>query len=240
MLLGKHDKSMPQNIDFDANPPVATNEYDNMAQMVLPGYQAMHTMALSCLRSHIQKTANLLIVGAGTGMELVQFSGNCAWQMLGVDPSSNMLAIAQEKIQQHGLSERVKLFQGYTHNLPDTPLYDAATCILVMHFLPDDGSKLALLQSIAQRLKSAAALILVDVFGERNTPQFERMASFVQAYWQEMGMPAERTQELLEKVNSIYPIPESRVVELLEQAGFGSVMIFYTGLWVGGWIVTKI
>jgi len=42
----------------------------------------------------------------GTGMELVKFSkGSREWQMLGVDPSSNMLAIAQEKIQQHGLSE---------------------------------------------------------------------------------------------------------------------------------------
>lgn len=101
------------------------------------------------MRSHLQTTANLLIVGAGTGMELVQFSGNWGWQMLGVDPSSNMLAIAQEKIQQHGLSEQAKLFQGYTHDLPDTPLYDTATCILVMHFLLDDGSKLALLQSIA-------------------------------------------------------------------------------------------
>lgn len=51
--------------------------------------------------------------------------------MLGVDPSSNMLAIAQEKRQHYGLSERVQLFPGVTQDLPETPLYDAATCILV-------------------------------------------------------------------------------------------------------------
>lgn len=232
---------MSQTIDFDANPPVATNEYDKMAQTALPGYEAMHTMVLSCLRSHLLEKANLLIVGAGTGMELVKFGkSNPAWQMLGVDPSSNMLAIAQQKIQQHDLSERVKLFQGYTHDLPDTPLSDAATCILVSHFVPDDGSKLALLQSIAQRLKSSAAFILVDVFGEKNTPEFERMASIVQLYWEEMGMPPEKRLELLETVNKgVNPIPEPRVLELLEQAGFGNVMRFYTGLWVGGWIATK-
>ena len=182
-------------------------------------------------------------MGAGTGMELVKFGkSNPEWQMLGVDPSSNMLAIAQQKIQQYGLSERVKLFQGYTHDLPDTVLYDAATCILVSHFLPDDGSKLALLQSIAQRLKSSAAFILVDMFGEINTPEFERMVSIVQAYWEEMNMPPEKRLELLETVNKnkgIYPISEPRVFELLGQAGFGSVMRFYTGLWVGGWIATK-
>lgn len=231
---------MSQSIDFDANPPVATNEYDKMAQIALPGYEAMHIMALSCLRSHLPKTANLLIVGAGTGMELVKFGSNPEWQMLGVDPSSNMLAIAQQKIQQHGLSEQVKLFQGYTHDLPDTVLYDAATCILVSHFLPDDGSKLALLQSIAQRLKSSAAFILVDVFGEKNTPEFERMASIVQVYWEEMGMPPQKCLELLETVNKgVYPIPEPRIFELLKQAGFGNVIRFYTGLWVGGWLATK-
>lgn len=240
---------MPEEtIHFDANPPVATKEYDNMARMALPGYESMHTMALCCLRwlrppqaSHLTETANLLIVGAGTGMELVRFSqGNREWQMLGVDPSSNMLAIAQEKIQQHGLSERVKLLQGYTHDLPTTLLYDAATCILVMHFVPDDGSKLALLQSIAQRLKSSAAFILVDVFGEKNTREFERITSVLKVYWEEMGMQPARTLELLETVNKgVYPIPEPRVLELLQQAGFGNVMRFYTGLWVGGWVATK-
>lgn len=232
---------MSETIDFDANPPVTTSEYDNMAQIALPGYEAMHTIALSCLRSNLPKTANLLIVGAGTGMELVKFgNSNPEWQMLGADPSSNMLAIAQQKIQQYDLSERVKLFQGYTHDLPDTVLYDAATCILVMHFLPDDGSKLALLQSIAQRLKSSAAFILVDVFGEKNTPEFEQMVSIVQVYWEEMGMPPEKRLELLETVNKgVYPIPEPRIFKLLAQAGFRSVMRFYTGLWVGGWLATK-
>ena len=78
-------------IDFDSNPPVATSEYDTIAQMALPGYEAMHTMAKSILRSHLPERANLLIVGAGSGMELVKFGqGNSQWQMLGVDPSSNI------------------------------------------------------------------------------------------------------------------------------------------------------
>ncbi len=230
-----------QSIDFDTNPPVTSNEYDNMARIALPGYDAMHTMVLSCLRSHLQEKANLLIVGAGTGMELVKFAqGNQNWHMLGVDPSADMLSIAQEKIQQHNLSEQVKVFQGYTHDLPTHLLYDAATSILVMHFIPDDGSKLAFLQSIAQRLQSSAAFILVDVFGEKNTREFERTLSFMKEYWQEMKVPPEKTAALLESLNTgVYPIPEARVLELLQQAGFGDVVRFYTGLWVGGWVAIK-
>ncbi|WP_071189125.1 class I SAM-dependent methyltransferase [Trichormus sp. NMC-1] len=230
-----------QTINFDSNPPVATNEYDTMIQMALPGYEVMHNMALSVLRANIPERANLLIVGAGSGMELVKFSqSNSHWQMLGVDPSSNMLSIAQNKIDEHGLSERIKLFAGYTHDLNTTSLYDAATCILVMHFLPDDGSKLALLKNISQRLKSSATFILVDIFGEKETDQFERMISIIQVYWEQMGMNPEKRIQGLETIKKgVFPISEMRVVELLQQAGFGNILRFYTGLWVGGWVATK-
>ncbi|MBE9200652.1 MULTISPECIES: class I SAM-dependent methyltransferase [unclassified Nodularia (in: cyanobacteria)] len=228
-------------INFDSNPPVATNEYDLMAQRVLPGYEVMHTMALSVLKATLPEKANLLIVGAGSGMELVKFGkGNSQWQMLGVDPSSNMLAIAQQKIEQHGLSERVKLFAGYTHDLDMTSLYDAATCILVMHFLPDDGSKLAFLQDISQRLKSSATLILVDIYGEQGTSEFERMISIIKVFWQEMGIDTAKIMEVLETINKgVYTITEVRVMELLQQAGFGNILRFYTGLWTSGWVATK-
>jgi tRNA (cmo5U34)-methyltransferase len=230
-----------QNINFDSNPPVATNEYDTMIQMALPGYEAMHNMALSILKANIPEKANLLIVGAGSGMELVKFSqGNSQWQMLGIDPSSNMLSIAKNKIDEQGLSERIKLFAGYTHDLNTTSLYDAATCILVMHFLPDDGSKLALLKNISQRLKSSATFILVDIFGEKETDQFERMISIIQVYWEQMGMNPEKRMEGLETIKKgVFPISEMRVVELLQEAGFGNILRFYTGLWVGGWVATK-
>ncbi|MES1022305.1 class I SAM-dependent methyltransferase [Gloeocapsa sp. BRSZ] len=230
-----------QTVDFDTNPPVATTEYDDRVRMAIPGYEVIHTMALSFLKSNSPEAANLLIVGAGTGMELVKFSkSNPHWQLLGVDPSSNMLAIAQQKITQNSLSERVNIFQGYTQDLPDTPLYDGATCILVMHFLPDDGSKLALLQSIAQRLRSSASFILVDIFGEKSSHEFEEMAAIVKHFWEEMGISPEQRKEILESVNNrVYPIAESRIVELLQQAGFDNIIRFYTGFWIGGWVAAK-
>ncbi|MBE9193459.1 class I SAM-dependent methyltransferase [Gloeocapsopsis crepidinum LEGE 06123] len=229
-----------QTIDFDAD-PVASTEYDDRARKALPGYEVMHTMALSFLKSHLPETANLLIVGAGTGMELLKFSkSNPQWQLLGVDPSSNMLAIAQQKIEQNKLSNRVKLVQGYTHDLPDTPLYDAATCILVMHFLPDDGSKIALLQSIAQRLQSSAPFILVDIFGEKSSREFEQITAIIKLFWQEMGILPEQIDEGIETINKgVYPVAESRAIELLQQAGFGNIVRFYTGLWGGGWVAVK-
>ncbi|MBV6624829.1 MAG: class I SAM-dependent methyltransferase [Rivularia sp. (in: Bacteria)] len=231
-----------QNIDFDSNAPIAGTEYDDMALLVLPGYEAMHQMVLACLQANLSDEANLLVVGAGTGKELIGFGkGSSKWQVLGVDPSENMLNVAKNKIQQYGLSERVKLFQGYTNDLPDTQVYDAATSILVMHFIPDDGSKLAFLQNIVNRMKSSGVFILADVFGEKGTDDFQEMISLVKQFWQKMGISQAKKAEILETMEkAVYPISEYRVLELLKEAGFGKVIRFYTGLWVGGWMaVTK-
>lgn len=232
-----------QTIDFDnENAPVLASDYDRLAQLALPGYEAMHTMAFACLKSRLPEVANLLVVGAGTGFEIAKYGkAKSNWQILGVDPSSKMLAIAQDRINQSELSQRVQLVQGYTQDLPGDTLYDGATCILVMHFVPDDGSKLSLLQSIAQRLKSSAVFVLVDVFGQKGSYELDGMISILKAYWEETGLPLEKSTKLLQDFNQgVHPIPEARVLELLQQAGFGNVMRFYTGLWVGGWVATKL
>ncbi|MGD1912896.1 MAG: hypothetical protein ACFB2X_19235 [Rivularia sp. (in: cyanobacteria)] len=63
-----------QTVDFDRNAPIAGDEYDNIAPSVLPGYEPMHKMALACLGTKLPDKANLLVVGAGTGMELISFA----------------------------------------------------------------------------------------------------------------------------------------------------------------------
>ncbi|MBD2726054.1 class I SAM-dependent methyltransferase [Nostoc sp. FACHB-892] len=230
-----------QIIDFDTNSPVAADEYEQMARLALPGYEVMHTFVLASLRSYLSETANLLVVGAGGGMELVRLGqGNPQWQFLGVDPSAKMLAIAQQKIAQHQLSQRIKLIQGYVQDLPNTPVYDAGTSILVMHFIPDEDSKLTFLQSIAQRLKTSALFILVDVFGTKGSPELEQTIATLHAYWKETGFPIDRHKQLLENFNNgVYPLSEAKTLELLQQAGFSHVIRFYTGLWVGGWMAFK-
>lgn len=229
-------------IDFDSNAPIRGNEYDETIKKALPGYEAMHTMVSACLksRSNSYGVSNVLVIGAGTGFELIHFAlKNPEWEILGVDPSANMLAIAQQKIESEQLSSRVKLFTGYTQDLPATPIYNIATAILVMHFLADDGSKLAFLENIAQRLQPSASFVLVDAFGEKGSFESEQTIAFVQSYWQETGLPSQKAEELLHAFASVYPVSEMRVIELLQQAGFRNIIRFYTGLWIGGWIATK-
>ena len=80
-----------QAIDFDENTHVIVSEYDQSAQLALPGYEAMHTMAFACLKSRLPEVANLLVVGAGTGFEIAKYGkAKSNWQILGVDPYQSM------------------------------------------------------------------------------------------------------------------------------------------------------
>lgn len=237
------ERSMSQQtIDFDTNPTVAADEYEQMARLALPGYEVMHTFVLACLRSCLLETANVLVVGAGGGMELVRLGqSNPQWQLLGVDPSGKMLAIAQQKIVQDQLSQRIRLIQGYVQDLPTDTAYDAATSILVMHFIPDnDNGKIAFLKGIAQRLKKSAPFVLVDVFGTKGSYELEKTIATLHPYWKETGLPEDKQKQLLETFNNaVYPVSEARILALLQQAGFSRVIRFYTGLWVGGWMAFK-
>ena len=212
--------------------------YETVARQAIFGYEQLFPMIMGYLAADLGHNANVLVVGAGTGKELVTFGHHQpTWTITGVDPSEQMIGIARHKIQQNGLAERITLIQGYTHDLPLDAAFDGATLILVMQFLPDDGSKLALLQSIAQRLKSGAKLALMDLHGDPATDEFAQTLTAWKPYLTAMGMASEMISALLENaLKSLFPISKARTWALLKEAGFTRVMRFYSAHLYGGWI----
>lgn len=224
-------------IKFDQD---RSGNYDLDISKAIPGYEALHNMAQSLLQTNVSSSAKLLIVGSGTGMELINFCQNDRWSLIGVDPSEDMMTIAKQKLTIAKLLERVYLHTGYVDTLPKTELMDAATLILVMHFVRDDGSKLKLLKSIAQRLKPEGKIILVDLYGDKSASYF---AEFKKA-WQNLyfsQLEGNAKAEAIAKFetsidNSIHFVNEDRIVELLNMAGFSQIKKFYNAFLFGGWI----
>ena len=212
--------------------------YETVARQAIFGYEQLFPMIMGYLAAGVGDKANVLVVGAGTGMELVTFGTHQpAWSMTGVDPSEQMIGIARHNVQNHGLAERVTLVQGYVDALPLDAPFDAATLILVMQFLPDDGSKLALLQSIAKRLKQGAKLELVDTHGDPSSIEFAQTLAAWKPYLKVMGMAPEVIPALLENgLKSLFPITEARTQALLQEAGFTKITHFYSAHLYGGWI----
>ena len=224
-------------IDFDLE---RANQYDLDIRNAIPGYEALHGMAQSLLETNLPSMANLLIVGSGTGMELVNYShDNTQWKLTGVDPSEAMMAIAKRELADKNLLERVNLHTGYADTLPKGELMDAATLMLVMHFIPDDGAKLQLLQSIVKHLKPGAELVLADLHGDKSAPYFAKYKkAWRTLYFNSLDNAARaKAEQNFESSidNSIYFVPETRIIELLNIAGFDRINKFYNAFLFGGW-----
>ncbi len=78
----------------------------------------------------------VLVLGAGGGLELKALAeAEPRWNFVGVDPALAMLKLAEQTLGP--FNARVQLQQGYIDDAPDGP-FDAATCLLTLHFLDAD------------------------------------------------------------------------------------------------------
>lgn len=217
------------------------DEYDSGIRRMLPGYELLHELTRSLLHAELGDRAKVLVAGCGTGMEIASL-GDCRprWCFTGVDPSADMVEIAERRMAELGMESRVELRVGLTDELPASPPYDAATAILVMHFLPDDGSKLELLENIAARLGPGAPLVLTDACGLRSSPGFSRFVSAWRQRQLALGMEESDIDERLrDALSAVHFVSEERIASLLEEAGFGEVTRYYGALLFGGWVAHR-
>jgi tRNA (cmo5U34)-methyltransferase len=225
--------------DFDAD---FGARFDDMARRTIFGYELLFTMVLALLQTRLSETARVLVVGSGTGAELLAFGRQMpGWTLTGVDPSEQMIRLAQAKVEQAGLVGRVHLHTGTAESLPADGPYDAATSILVMHLIADNGPKLALLRSIADRLEPGASFVLVDHHGDPQSAEFRHLLAAWRNYQVLMGIPPQQAETILaQAVNTHHFIPESRTLALLREAGFGNVERFFTGFLTAGWLAQRL
>ncbi|MDQ4139971.1 MAG: class I SAM-dependent methyltransferase, partial [Bacteroidota bacterium] len=100
------------------------------------------------------------------------------------------------------------------------------------------GAKLALLQSLALRLKKGAPLIILDIFDSKGS--FRQQVSLLKAYLRQHGVaPATLEQGISHIINDINYVTEERLQELLFEAGFGEALKFNQTFIFGGWITEK-
>ncbi|WP_428911130.1 class I SAM-dependent methyltransferase [Niallia sp. Krafla_26] len=217
-----------------------TNEYEKMIAAIIPGYNLMFEAAGTFL-SNVHEEAHLLIVGAGGGKELSLFgSSHPNWIFTGVDPSQPMLEFALEKVEHLGMNERVQLVKGFVEEIPQEVNFDAATCMLVLHFLPDDQSKLALLENIKNRLKPGAPLLLSVPYGDKESPEYKKIMEASEQFYRSKGVSKDMIQEHFDRIqNDVSILSEEKIKRLLEQAGFEMVTQFFTSFNFGGWYTKR-
>jgi tRNA (cmo5U34)-methyltransferase len=218
------------------------NVYEAKIRRIVPGYEVMHDLSLNFLHNYLPTQAHILVSGAGTGQEVLSYSqANPTWQITGVDPTEKMLSVAIERVNEKDLSDRIHLTQGQVKDLPHTPCFDAATSILVMQFIPDDGSKKEYLTEISSRLKPGAKFIIIDLVGDKTTHEFKMFIST----WEARQLLKEEDKEEVKKdfehiQQDLQFITENRMNDLLQEVSFKEIHKFFQSYLFSGWIAEKI
>jgi tRNA (cmo5U34)-methyltransferase len=215
--------------------------YDERIRKTFPFYETIHTAINAVLRVYLGPESEILIVGAGTGAEILELGKtNPGWRFVGVDPAKPMLDLAKEKIEAAGLSDRVAFINGFVGDLPIGKLCDGATAAMIMHFVPDDGGKIEFLRAIASHLRSGAPLVLMDANGALTAPESELL---IEAWKQQQVLAGVKRDEvenaMKERVKTIQFVSSKRIEQLLTEAGFHRIQRFFQNFMLGGWIAFK-
>nr|WP_255723447.1 class I SAM-dependent methyltransferase [Sporosarcina sp. ACRSL] len=222
-------------MEFDSK--IAT-EYDRGVRRTLPTYDPMMRLSQTFLRMTLKEDASLLIVGGGGGNELKAFGPtNPGWTFTVVDPSASMLEVAKLKCEELGIGNRVEMIHGTVSDVQEERTFDGATCILVLHFIPNLEEKLALLKKVRSHLKPGAPFVLVSKCGDPDDPEFQMLVSLWKAYWLDTtSLPEEKVKELMKGTLTESSIPEQEIRRLLDEAGFGRIANFFRTNHFAGWV----
>lgn len=213
----------------------AVSRYQETAQAKVPGMAALHRMAHVLLAESVPTHGEVLVLGAGGGLELSAFAqAHSGWRFVGVDPSAPMLGLARETMGTE--SSRAELVEGF---IEDAPLreFDGATCLLTLHFLGRDA-RLQTLRELARRLKPGGVLVVAhhSYAPEESLRWLRRSAAFAAVD----GVVSEQDEVGIAAMAARLPaVSADDEVALLEAAGFVDVELFYAALSFRGWVARR-
>ncbi|WHQ70098.1 class I SAM-dependent methyltransferase [Methylorubrum extorquens] len=218
-------------MDAFSDPQAVARYADNPPRMV-PGYADMQRMAMLLLAERAPDDAQVLVLGAGGGLELkVLAEGQPGWSFVGVDPSASMLDLA--RLTLGGLVNRARLHEGLIDSAPEGP-FDGATCILTLHLI-ERQERARTLQEVRRRLKPGAPFVVAHF----SIPQDERdlWLSRYAAFATASGIDRSQAESAKTGIGERLPIlsPEEDKA-LLQEAGFTGVSLFYAGFAFRGWV----
>lgn len=214
--------------------PEAVSRYAEGPPRLVPGFADLQRMARLLIAERAADDARVLVVGAGGGLELKVFAeSQSGWQFDGVDPSAEMLKLAEATVG--SLGSRVRLHQGYIDVAPEGP-FDAATCLLTLHFVAPD-ERLRTVREIRRRLKPGAPLIVAHFSFPQGEAEralwLSRYVSFAVSSGVDSASAANARSAIAAQLPILSPEQDEAI---LRDAGFTDVSLFYTGFTFRGWV----
>lgn len=226
------------NTQFDEN---RAAKYDRRIRMIIPAYETLHQMVNHLLSPLLPVDAHMLVVGAGTGMDIITCgTANPQWTFTAVEPSEAMFAACRDNIAASSLRTRVQMHCGYINDLSTDLKFDAATAILVSHFIQDEQEKLIFFSTISDFLRESSPFIVADLHGDKDREDFQLLIKSWKHLFSRLDVSEKDVEEAFNHIQrDISFISEHHYKKLLEESGFGHITNFYRAYLFGGWICRK-
>jgi tRNA (cmo5U34)-methyltransferase len=212
--------------------PDAVTHYADGPRRIVPGYHALHTMTAILLAERAPADARVLILGAGGGLETAALAeAHSQWTFDGVDPSAEMLALAERVLATH--ITRTRLHHGVIDDAPDGP-FDAAVCHLTLHFL-DAAERRRTVEQVRRRLRPGAPFVVahMSIPGEDRGLWLDRYAAYALA----SGVDPEVIENARTAIAAgVHPLTPEQDSAVLSGAGFTDVTEFYCAFTFRGWV----
>jgi len=199
-----------------------------------PGLDAVHRMTELLLAEHVPCDASVLVLGAGGGLELRALAqAQLGWHFTGIDPAGPMLDLARETMGKH--AARADLIEGYIDAAPAGP-FDAATCLLTLHFLNRD-ERVRTLREMHRRMKPGAPLVVVHSSFPQAEPARSRWLARYAAFAVASGVDLAQTEQARSAVaSSLALLTPEEDEHCLYDAGSQDVELFYAAFTWRGWL----
>jgi tRNA (cmo5U34)-methyltransferase len=255
--------------------------YERWIEATLPGRRAAYELIAAALKQFAPASVgagaapSLLMVGAGGGTDLTTIARHVAgWTVTANDTSAFMLEQARKAVQAAAAD-----LASVHITFSSTPLpaladalaaraagnagdeavagpWNAATAILVDHFIPDDGAKLNFYKQLAGVLTPGAPLVLFSYYRPAlaappspataatmaGPPQDDAttLRLLREAFQRAHGMSDADIADMGSRIGrGLQPITEERLVELLAAAGFRRPVRMMQSLSNGVWLTFR-
>ncbi len=214
--------------------PPAVARYAEGPPRLVPGFAGLQRMARLLLAERAPDHARVLVLGAGGGLEIRAFAeSQPGWSFDGVDPSAQMLGLAKATLEP--FAPRVRLHHGLIDLAPEGP-FDAATCLLTLHFVGAEERRRTLGQ-VRRRLRPGAPFVVAHLSFSQEPGERERWLARYAAFATASGVEPLKAENARAMIGAKLPIlsPEEDEAQLRE-AGFHGVGLFYAGFAFRGWV----
>jgi tRNA (cmo5U34)-methyltransferase len=213
------------------------DDHARLAEQFVPGRRAIFAIVESSFLELLPEgTARILVVGAGGGEKILRLGlNNPNWSFVGVDTYQPMVELARRRLAEAPVGARSQVHTMSIENLDEND-FDAATCILTAHFVPDDGAKLAFFKAIRSGLKPGASLAIVDGVGVAGEAQTELLRRIWKRHDVSNGVAEVVAESNVRNFKKFAVVSAKRQEELLMSAGFERLTPIFRGLAIKGWL----